>query len=56
MQVSEIARELSLSESRLRILFREVAGIPMGAYIQNHRMNQAMSFLKNTDLRLYDVA
>lgn len=56
MQVSEIARELSLSESRLRILFREVAGIPLGAYIQNHRMNQAMSFLKNTDLRLYDVA
>ena len=56
LQVGDLARELGLSESRLRVLFREVAGIPLGAYIQNHRMNRAMSLLKNTDLRLYDVA
>ena len=56
LQVGEIAGYLGLSESRLRAFFRKAGGIPLGGYLQNHRMNRAMSLLKNTDLRLYDIA
>ena len=56
LQVGELAQLLGVSESQLHSHFRKAAGIPLGGYLQNHRMNRAMSLLKNTDLRLYDVA
>jgi transcriptional regulator GlxA family with amidase domain len=39
----------------LRVLFKEAAGIPLGAYIQNYRLNRAMALLRTT-LSIADVA
>lgn len=54
--VADLARALDYSESRLRVLFREAAGIPLGAYIQNYRLNRAMALLRNTDRCIADIA
>ncbi|MEA2068328.1 MAG: helix-turn-helix transcriptional regulator, partial [Verrucomicrobiota bacterium] len=54
--VADLAGEIGLSESRLRVLFKEAAGIPLGAYIQNYRLNHAMALLRTTSLSIADVA
>ena len=54
--VSDIAEAMNYSASRLRVLFKEAAGIPLGAYIQNYRINRAMALLRTTDLAIADVA
>jgi len=54
--VGDLAKELNLSESRLRTLFKESAGIPLGSYLQNYRLNRAMALLRTTGLPIADVA
>lgn len=54
--VGDLAKALNLSESRLRALFKAAAGIPLGGYIQNYRLNRAMALLRTTDLPIADVA
>lgn len=54
--VADLAEALSSSESRLRVLFKAAAGIPLGGYIQNYRLNRAMALLRNTELTIADVA
>ena len=54
--IADLAKKLDLSESRLRTLFRESAGIPLGRYMQNYRLNCAMALLKTTRLSIADVA
>lgn len=54
--VADLADALNYSESRLRVLFKEAAGIPLGAYIQNYRLNRAMSLLRTSTLSIADVA
>jgi AraC-like DNA-binding protein len=54
--VGDLARELNLSESRLRTLFKETAGIPLGSYIQNYRLNRAMALLRTTTLPVAEIA
>lgn len=54
--VGDLAKELNLSESRLRTLFKEAAGIPLGAYIQNYRLNRAMALLRTTALPIAEIA
>lgn len=54
--VTDLAEALNYSESRLRVLFKEAAGIPLGAYIQNYRLNRAMALLRTSDLSIADVA
>jgi AraC-like DNA-binding protein len=54
--VADLARELGLSESRLRVLFKETAGIPLGSYIQNYRINRSMALLRNSALSIAEVA
>jgi len=54
--VADLANALELSESRLRVLFKEAAGIPLGGYIQNYRLNRAMALLHTTELSIADVA
>lgn len=46
--VADLAKAIGLSESRLRFLFKEAAGIPLGSYIQNYRINRAMNMLQTT--------
>jgi AraC family transcriptional regulator len=54
--VADLAKEMNLSESRLRTLFKESAGIPLGSYIQNYRLNRAMALLRTTNLPICEIA
>lgn len=54
--VFRLAHAMNMSESRLRTLFKQAAGIPLGSYIQNYRLTRAMALLRNTDLSIADVA
>jgi AraC-like DNA-binding protein len=54
--VSDLAQALNLSASRLRVVFKDAAGIPLGSYIQNYRLNRAMALLRTTSLPVTDVS
>jgi AraC-like DNA-binding protein len=54
--VADLAEELNLSVSRLRVLFKEAAGIPLGSYLLNYRLNRAMALLHASSLSIADVA
>jgi len=54
--VFRLARAMNISESRLRTLFRQTAGVPLGSYIQNYRFTRSMALLRNTNLPIADVA
>ncbi len=54
--VGDLADRLQISESRLRTRFKEAAGIPLGAYLQNYRLNRAMALLRTTDQPIADIA
>lgn len=54
--VADLARQLGCSESRLRVRFKAVAGIPLGAYLQNYRINRAMALLRTSPLSIADIA
>jgi len=54
--VADLAESIGFSESRLRVLFKEAAGIPLGRYLQNYRLNRAVSLLRTSSLSIADVA
>jgi len=54
--VADVAEALSISEPRLRARFKASAGIPLGRYLQNYRLNRAMALLRTTDLPIAEVA
>ena len=54
--VAELAGELGFSESRLRVIFKQTAGIPLGAYIKNYRLNRAMALLRTSALPIATIA
>jgi AraC family transcriptional regulator len=54
--VARLANALQASESQVRRQFKQAAGVSLGRYIQNYRLNRAMSLLRNTTLSMADVA
>ncbi|MEI6890601.1 MAG: helix-turn-helix transcriptional regulator [Pontiella sp.] len=56
IHVSDLANSMGISVSLLRIRFKEVAGVPIGNYIQHYRINRAMALLRTTNLTIADVA
>lgn len=54
--VNDLARALNRSGSRLRTRFKEVAGLSLGSYIRNYRLNRAMALLRTTDFPIADIA
>jgi len=54
--VADLAETMGWSTSRLRVLFKEAAGIPLGSYIQNYRLNYAMSLLRTTKMPVAAIA
>lgn len=54
--VTDLALALNLSESRLRTVFKDAAGISLGSYVQNYRINRAMALLRTTTLSIADIA
>ncbi|MBK1792392.1 helix-turn-helix transcriptional regulator [Persicirhabdus sediminis] len=54
--LTDFAEALSMSESRLRAVFREQAGVSLGEYLRNYRLNRAMGMLRNSQLPIAEVA
>ncbi len=54
--VADLADALDLSESSLRFHFRSAAGVSLGGYVQNFRINRAMELLRTTTLPISDIA
>jgi len=54
--VADLAKATGFSESRLRVLFKDAAGIPLGSYIQNYRLNRAMALLRTSRLPIAEIA
>ncbi|MBN1557102.1 MAG: helix-turn-helix transcriptional regulator [Lentisphaerae bacterium] len=53
---ADIAAAVGLSVSRLRAVFRQTAGVPLGRYMLNYRLNRAMALLHTTDLPIAEIA
>lgn len=56
LTVSDLAGRVGYSDSRLRVLFKQAAGIPLGAYIQNYRITRAIALLRTTQQPVAAVA
>lgn len=54
--VQEIAEEFRLNECYLSALFKKEVGINLSNYLQRYRANRAMELLKNSDLRINEIA
>lgn len=54
--VEVIARDLGVSASGLRSRFKGQAGVPLGAYMLNYRINRAMALLRTSRLSVAHVA
>jgi len=56
VSVTDCARAVSLSESRLRSRFRSHMGMSLGAYIREVKLRKARSLLGTTDLPIHRIA
>ena len=56
LTIAVIADHFKLSESRMRAVFRDSAGVSLGKYILNYKIHTALSLLANTKLTISDVA
>jgi len=54
--IAEVASEVALSDSRLRAVFREMVGVPLGEYVLRSRMNRARSLLRSSTMNISEVA
>ena len=52
----EVAKAAGLSESRLKVVFREALGIPWSRYIQGYRIQQAVALLGTSDGSVTEAA
>lgn len=56
VSVADLARAFDESESRLRARFRAAAGVPLGRYLLNYRLNRAMHLLRRDETPIAEVA
>ncbi len=54
--IADVARAVGYSGSHLRARFRQMAGIGLGAYIRERRLQQARRLLLTTTLRVKEIA
>lgn len=54
--VQEIAEQFRINESYLSALFKKEIGINLSNYVLRYRMNRAMEMLKNSDMRISEIA
>jgi Response regulator containing CheY-like receiver domain and AraC-type DNA-binding domain len=52
----EIADEFHINDSYLSALFKKEIGINLSNYLQRYRLNRAMELLRNSDLRINEIA
>ena len=54
--IAEVAMAVALSESRLRAVFREMVGVPLGDYILRSRINRACSLLGGSTMNISEIS
>lgn len=54
--IKELSKELGLSDSRLRTIFRESFGFGLGEYLRNHQLHKALALMREPNLSLSEVA
>jgi AraC-like DNA-binding protein/quercetin dioxygenase-like cupin family protein len=52
----DLSKHLSMSETRVKALFRETLGIPWGRYLQTYRVQQATSLFAAGELNVTEIA
>ncbi len=52
----DVARAIGVSESRLKVIFREALGVPWSRYMQGYRIQQAVALLGSADRTVTEVA
>lgn len=55
-KASELARSLSMSESKLTRLFRQVYGIPLHRYVQDQRLERAAALITEGEVNISEAA
>jgi AraC-like DNA-binding protein len=56
IRLEDLAAKSFISKNYFSRLFKEVTGINFTDYMQNLRINEACSLLKNTDMKIIDIA
>ena len=56
LPIADIARELGVSQSLLRLIFRKEMKMSLGYYILTRRMHKIDSLLRSTDMSLSEIA
>jgi AraC-like DNA-binding protein len=54
--IAQLARIAAMSSSKLKILFKEVFGLPVNQYYQRHRMNKAKAMLLSKKYSVREAA
>ena len=54
--VAKLAKKACLSEGRFRQVFKNSTGMSPKAYYENLRLNKALPWLRDTDMKLFDIA
>ena len=56
IRLEELAAKSFISKNYFSRLFKEVTGINFTDYVQNLRIDEACSLLKNTEMKVIDIA
>ena len=56
LPIADIAHELGVSQSLLRLIFRKEMKMSLGRYIQTRRMQKINALLRSTDMSLSEIA
>jgi len=54
--IAQLARVAAMSPSKLKVLFKEVFGLPVNQYYQKHRMNKAKAMLLSKKYSIRETA
>ena len=56
VNIVDVADAMGYSPSRLRSIFKQAAGVTLGAYLKNYRLNRAMALLRTSNLSISEIA
>lgn len=56
ISVAQIAQRLGMSENYLSRTFNKSMGMSIPNYINNYRMTKAQDYLRNTNMKIYEIA
>ena len=56
LRITQIAEDLQISENYLSRTFNSCVGVSIPNYINNFRIGKAQDYLKNTNMKIYEIA